>query len=233
MIDVFAAVNSLEQVNKLSLANDVDFFVDVAAYADGSWFPTIPQSMVGKAVLSKHARQFLSRWLIRGQALEIPPTLQLNANERWLLTGRESVQAMAEAIGRRMISSAVRGVVLRRDVEKLRDAFGDEGYADLLELQPLTEKRVSGVWIERARSGEEVRDALLVIGHALLAEQLQADDRQLKARLRLMFPRVWPAHAADDLPSVREVVRDWLQEHGHVPAIAPDAEDAAEIAVAA
>jgi hypothetical protein len=217
----------------LTLANDVEFFVDVAAYADGSWFQTIPQSMISKAVSSKHARQFLSRWLTRGQALEMPAAPQLNGNERWLLAGREPVRAMAEEIGKRMISPAVRAVVLRRDVEKLRDAFGDEGYAAILDLDGLTERRVSGAWIERAQSGEDVRNALLVIGHALLADQLPADDRQLKARLRLMFPRVWPAHAADDLPSVRATVHLWLQEHGHVPASEPHLGDAAAIAAAA
>jgi hypothetical protein len=220
-------------VNKLSLASDIEFFTDVAAYADGSWFPTIPQSVIGKAVSSKHARQFLSRWLIRSQSLEIPSTLQLGEEERWLLTGRESVVAMAEALGRRMISSAVRAVVLRRDVEKLRDAFGDEGYAALLDLDSLTERRVSGAWIERAQSGEDVRSSLLAIGHALLAEQLKADDRQLKARLRLMFARVWPAHAADDLPSVREAVRNWLTEQQFVPAKEQQAGEPARIAAAA
>jgi hypothetical protein len=217
----------------LTLANDVEFFVDVASYADESWFPTIPQSMISKAVSSKHARQFLSRWLTRGQALEMPAAPQLHNDERWLLAGREPVRAMAEEVGKRMISPAVRAVVLRRDVEKLRDAFGDEGYAALLDLDGLSGRRVSGVWIERAQSGEGVRDALLVIGHALLADQLPADDRQLKARLRLMFPRVWSAHAADDLPSVREAVHMWLQEHGYVPASDPHLDDAAAIAAAA
>ena len=52
-----------------------------------------------------------------------------------------------------------------------------------------------------------------MLGHALLSQQLQADERQLKARLRLMFPRVWPAHMADDLPEMAVPVGEWLRHH--------------------
>lgn len=215
----------------MSLPNHIEFFIDVAGYADSSWFSTIPQAMTAKAVSSKGARQLLSRWLIRGQALEIPANVSLRADEEWLLSGRSGVCAIAEELGRHTISSVARATVLRRDVEKLQSAFGEDGYAALLDMPALADRRMSNAWLERARSGDEVRGAVLVIGHALLSEQLAADDRQLKARLRLMFPRVWPVHAADDLPLVRNEVREWMISRGVMHDV--NAEPAVDIAAAA
>jgi hypothetical protein len=192
-------------------STDFKFFIDVAAYTHASWFPAIPQAVTAHAMASPPARQLLSRWLIRGQALELPGTLTLNPEERWLLTGRERVAEMARALGLKLVAPVIRMLVSRKDVEKIRAAFGDDGYAASLELAGLSEHRIGRAWLDRASSIDDIREGVLVLGHALLSQQLEADERQLKARLRLMFPRIWPAHMADDLPEMIAPVNQWLQ----------------------
>jgi hypothetical protein len=193
-------------------STDFKFFVDVAAYTHASWFPAIPQTVTAHAMASPPARQLLSRWLIRGQALDIPGKLTLNPDERWLLAGRERVAEMARALGLKLVAPVIRVLVSRKDVEKIRAAFGDDGYAASLELPGLSERRIGRAWLDRAASVDEIREGVLVMGHSLLSQQLAADERQLKARLRLMFPRVWPAHMADDLPEMAAPVNEWLRE---------------------
>ena len=158
------------------------------------------------------ARQLLSRWLIRGQALEVPGKLTLDDNERWLLAGRDRVAEMARSLGLTLVAPVIRVLVFRKDVEKIRAAFGDDGYAASLARPGLSERRIGRGWLDRASSIEEIRESVAVLGHALLSQQLQADERQLKARLRLMFPRVWPAHMADDLPEMVAPVGEWLRD---------------------
>ena len=194
-------------------STDFRFFIDVAAYTHASWFPAIPQTVTAHAMGSVSARQLLSRWLIRGQALEVPGKLTLDDNERWLLAGRDRVAEMARSLGLTLVAPVIRVLVFRKDVEKIRAAFGDDGYAASLELPGLSERRIGRGWLDRASSIEEIRESVAVLGHALLSQQLQADERQLKARLRLMFPRIWPAHMADDLPEMAVPVGEWLRHH--------------------
>jgi hypothetical protein len=158
------------------------------------------------------ARQLLSRWLIRGQALDIPGKLTLDDNERWLLAGRERVALMARSLGLKLVAPVIRVLVSRKDVEKIRAAFGDDGYTSSLALSGLSDKRIGRGWLDKASSIDEIREGVSVLGHALLAQQLQSDERQLRARLRLMFPRIWPAHVADDLPEMAESVGEWLRD---------------------
>lgn len=192
-------------------STDFRFFIDVASYAHSSWFPAIPQTVTAHAMGSVPARQLLSRWLIRGQALEVPGKLTLDDNERWLLAGRDRVADMARSLGLKLVAPVIRVLVFRKDVEKIRAAFGDDGYAASLELPGLSERRIGRGWLDRASSIDEIREGVSVLGYALLSRQLQADERQLKARLRLMFPRVWPAHMADDLPEMATPVGEWLR----------------------
>jgi len=192
-------------------STDFRFFIDVAAYTHASWFPAIPQSVTAHAMNSVPARQLLSRWLIRGQALEVPGKLSLDDSERWLLSGRDRVAEMARSLGLKLVAPVIRILVFRKDVEKIRAAFGDDGYTASLELPGLSERRIGRGWLDRASSIEEIREGVAVLGHALLSQQLRADERQLKARLRLMFPRVWPAHVADDLPEMAASVGEWLR----------------------
>lgn len=194
-------------------STDFRFFIDVASYAHASWFPAIPQAVTAHAMGSVPARQLLSRWLIRGQALDIPGKLALDADERWLLSGRDRVAEMARLLGLKLVAPVIRVLVFRKDVEKVRAAFGDDEYAASLELPGLSERRIGRGWLDKASSAEEIREGVSVLGHALLAQQLHADERQLKARLRLMFPRVWPAHMADDLPEMTLPVGEWLRGH--------------------
>jgi hypothetical protein len=193
-------------------STDFKFFIDVAAYTHSSWFPAIPQTVTSHAMGSVPARQLLSRWLIRGQALDIPGKLTLDENERWLLAGRERVALMARSLGLKLVAPVIRVLVSRKDVEKIRAAFGDDGYTASLALSGLSDKRIGRGWLDKASSIDEIREGVSVLGHALLAQQLQSDERQLKARLRLMFPRIWPAHVADDLPEMAESVGEWLRD---------------------
>ena len=201
----------------MKISPDFNFFVDVAAYTHASWFPAIPHSVTTHALASASARQLLSRWLIRGQALEIPGRLTLDNNERWLLAGRERVADMARVIGLKLIAPVIRILVMREDVVRVREAFGDDEYSALLELPGFSEHRIGRGWLDRAGSVDDIREGVLVLGHALLAQQLQADERQLKARLRLMFPRTWPAHATDELPQMTDSVSDWMREQDVLP----------------
>jgi hypothetical protein len=209
-------------------STDFKFFIDVASYAHASWFPAIPQTVTAHAMGSVPARQLLSRWLIRGQALEVPGKLTLDDNERWLLAGRDRVAEMARSLGLKLVAPVIRVLVSRKDVEKIRAAFGDDGYAASLELAGLSEKRIGRGWLDRASSIDEIREGVSVLGHALLSQQLQADERQLKARLRLMFPREWPAHMADDLPEMAAPVGEWLrcQNLAQVEGVTPNAQTA-------
>jgi hypothetical protein len=193
-------------------STDFKFFIDVAAYTHSSWFPAIPQTVTSHAMDSAPARQLLSRWLIRGQALDIPGKLTLDDNERWLLAGRERVALLARSLGLKLVAPVIRVLVSRKDVEKIRAAFGDDGYTASLALSGLSDKRIGRGWLDKASSIDEIREGVSVLGHALLAQQLQSDERQLRARLRLMFPRVWPAHVADDLPEMAESVGEWLRD---------------------
>lgn len=193
-------------------STDFKFFIDVASYTHSSWFPAIPQTVTSHAMGSAPARQLLSRWLIRGQALDIPGKLTLDDNERWLLAGRERVALMARSLGLKLVAPVIRVLVSRKDVEKIKAAFGDDGYTASLELSGLSDKRIGRGWLDKASSIDEIREGVSVLGHALLAQQLQSDERQLRARLRLMFPRIWPAHIADDLPEMAETVGEWLRD---------------------
>ena len=193
-------------------STDFRFFIDVASYAHVSWFPAIPPAVTSHAMGSVSARQLLSRWLIRGQALDIPGKLTLEADERWLLSGRDHVAEMARLLGLKLVAPVIRVLVFRKDVEKVRAAFGDDEYAASLALPGLSERRIGRGWLDKASSVEEIREGVSVLGHALLAQQLHADERQLKARLRLMFPRIWPAHMADDLPEMTAPVGEWLRD---------------------
>jgi hypothetical protein len=206
------------------------FFVDVAAYAHESWFPNIPTAVFTRAQGSTRGRQLLSRWLMRAQALDIPANLSLADTEQWLLAGQAAMDAMALDVATRMIAPNVRSVVFRKDVEKLQAAFGEEMYNRVLESPALTDKRVSGAWIERAQTPRDVREAVQAIGYTLLAAQLPADERQLRARLRLMFPRMLPAHAADEVPAVAAEVRAWLDERTRALQPAPPEADSAAAA---
>lgn len=197
-------------------STDFKFFIDVAAYTHSSWFPAIPKTVTAHAMGSIPARQLLSRWLIRGQALDIPGKLTLDDNERWLLSGRDRVALMARSLGLKLVAPAIRVLVSRKDVEKIRAAFGDDGYTTSLELSGLSDKRIGRGWLDKASSVDEIREGVSVLGHALLAQQLQSDERQLKARLRLMFPRIWPAHVADDLPEMSDSVGEWLRDQAMV-----------------
>ena len=192
-------------------STDFKFFIDVASYAHASWFPAIPPAVTTHAMGSVPARQLLSRWLIRGQALDIPGKLTLEADERWLLAGRDRVAEMARALGLKLVAPVIRVLVFRKDVERVRAAFGDEGYTASLALPGLSERRIGRGWLDKASSVEEIREGVSVLGHALLAQQLHADERQLKARLRLMFPRIWSGHIADDLPEMTAPVGEWLR----------------------
>lgn len=207
------------------MSPDLRFFVDVAAYAHASWFPAIPSSVTTHAMASMPARQLLSRWLIRGQALDIPGRLTLDVHERWLLSGRERVADMARVIGLKLVAPVIRVLVVRQDVERVRAALGDEGYAASLELPGFSEHRIGRSWLDRASSVEEIREGVSVLGHALLTQQLQADERQLKARLRLMFPRTWSRHMTDDLPHMEAPVCAWLREQEAPSVVAQTAQD--------
>lgn len=179
-----------------------------------SWLPAIPHTVAARAVSSTPARQLLSRWLIHGQALNVPSRLTLDADEKWLLSGREKVAEVARELGLKVVAPVVRAVVFRKDVERLRAAFGDEAYAGALDMPGFSDQRIGRAWFDHAGSVEEINAGVLVLGHGLLSQQLKADDRQLKARLRLMFPRVWPSYVASELPMMASQVRDWLQERG-------------------